>query len=399
MDGVLKSVTVKLKPGREAPVKHGHPWIFSGAIASVEGEGSADAVAIAEVVSGDGEWLARGLWDRDLSLSVRLYTRSREQPLDRAWLDERIRRAVNLRLRLFGTRHDETNAYRLVYSESDGLSGLIVDRYADALCIQVGARSMAPWLDDVIEIVREATGITKIWVQAEPDAATRDKLIVTGPRLEETVRFRENGLEFEVAPSVQQKTGFYLDQRENRRRVAGYCEGRRVLSAFCYTGAFEVYAARAGAAEIIGIDRSAPALQQAQRHHEMNGTRVPSRYIEGDVAASLRKFRDEGRTFDVVILDPPRFVARRTQKEKGLRAYKDINLLALKLLTADGVLATFSCSGLVSMEEFKMMLGWAARDAGREVQILEPLTQPPDHPVLIGFPEGEYLKGLICRVK
>jgi 23S rRNA (cytosine1962-C5)-methyltransferase len=394
----VKAVTVKLKPGREAPVLHGHPWIFSGAIAEVQGE-TCDPMGVAEILAHDGTWLARGLWDGRSGLAVRIYTRVHDQPLNREWLAETLRAAVRRRALLPSLAGAQTDAYRLVFSESDGLSGLIVDRYGEHLCIQIGARVLLPWLDDMCAILKEATGLTKYWLQAEPDAAAREKLELPPSELREAIPFRENGLRFEVSPMAKQKTGFFLDQRENRRRVAAYCAGRRVLSAFCFSGAFEVYAAAAGAAQVIGLDRSEPAVQQARRHHELNGTAANVEYRVEDVGTALRKFRDEGRTFDVVILDPPRFVAGHAQKEKGLRAYKDINLLAMKLLAREGILATFSCSGQVSMDEFKMMIGWAAADAGKNVQIIEQLSQPPDHPILVGVPESEYLKGLICRVE
>lgn len=393
----MKSVTVKLKPGREAPILHGHPWIFSGAIAAVEGE-TENETAMADVVSHDGAWLGRGLWDGRSGLAVRIYTRQQNQVLDRNWLAGVLEAAVQRRARMPSLADGLTDAYRLVYSEADGLSGLIVDRYGDHMCVQIGARILLPWLDDILAILKGVTGLTQYWCQAEPDALTREKWEWAAPDLNKTVAFRENGFVFEVSPDAKQKTGFFLDQRENRKRVAAYCQGRRVLSAFCYTGAFEVYAAAAGAVEVVGVDRSEVAVRQAHRHHELNRTTLEVEYHVGAAGEILRRFRDHGRTFDVVILDPPRFVAGHAQKDKGLRAYKDVNLLALKLLVPDGILATFSCSGQVSMDEFKMMMGWAAADAGRNVQILEQLSQPPDHPVLVGFPESEYLKGLICRV-
>lgn len=394
---IRETVTVRLKPGREQPVRHGHPWIFSGAIDAVQGE-SGDQLAVAEVLDADGNWVGRGIWDGRSGLAVRLYSRDSNQRIDSSLWAERIRGAIRRRAMLPFAASPETTAYRLVFSESDGLSGLIVDRYDDTLCIQIGARAWRGWLTDVVEILRQETGLSKYWVQSEPDASTRDRIEIEGPELTAPVAFKENGFLFEVVPSARQKTGFFLDQRENRRRVASYCAGRRVLSAFCFTGAFEVCAAGAGAAAIVGVDRSETAIQQARRHHELNPSAAAIEYRVEDVGRVLRTFRDEGRNFDVIILDPPRFVAARAQKEKGLRAYKDANLLAMKLLVQDGVLATFSCSGMVSADDFKMLVGWAAADARREVQILEQLGQPPDHPILVGFPESEYLKGLICRV-
>jgi 23S rRNA (cytosine1962-C5)-methyltransferase len=240
-------------------------------------------------------------------------------------------------------------------------------------------------------------------VAPETDAGDREGLteadtasVAGGTAFRTTIR--EHGLLFDVDLQAGQKTGFYLDQRESRRRVASYARGKTVLSCYCYSGAFEVHAAAAGASSIVGIDVSAAALQAARGHFSLNGLQTPVEYVEGDVPAVLRTFRDSRRSFDVIVLDPPRFVSSEAHKDKGMRAYKDINLLALKLLNPGGILATFSCSGLVSPEDLKTVLRWASYDAGRQVQILETLGQPPDHPILLSFPESEYLCGLICRV-
>ena len=392
-------VQVQLKPGREKPVVHGHPWIFAGAVSRVEGQ--AQPGTVVDVVSASGEWLARGLIHPAVALLVRIYTRNREEQLDESFFEARIDAAVSLRERLFKGLNETTNAYRLVYSEADGLSGLIVDRYADVLSVQVGSAALVSRLDGMVRKLKSRTGVERVWVRAEADAVAREGLVLPEPdgAIPEVVRIREQGMFFDVDVGSGQKTGYFLDQRDNRRRVAAYAAGRRVLSAYCYTGSFEVHAAAAGATEIIGVDRSEPAIQRARLHHEINKTGIPVDYRQGDVAATLRRFRDEGRNFDLIILDPPRFVASRVQMEKGLRGYKDVNLLAMKLLSPGGVLATFSCSGLVSMDHFKRMVGWSSVDAGRTVRIIEQLGQPPDHPVLSTFPESEYLKGLICIVE
>ena len=297
----------------------------------------------------------------------------------------------------------KTNAYRLIYSESDGLSGLIVDRYADVLSVQVSAKALMPFLDGILKCVKERTGIERLHVAADEDSVEREKLdssaLPTFPQDAPPVRIRENGFTFDVDLRSGQKTGFFLDQRVNRRRAASYARGRRVLSAYCYTGAFEVHAAAAGATKILGVDRSEGALVRARENLALNRAGVPVEYLKADVPDALRRFRDTGDTFDMIILDPPRFVANRAQVEKGLRAYKDINLLAMKLLTPGGILASFSCSGQVSATDFKTMIGWSSVDAGRNVKIMETLSQPPDHPVLAVFPESEYLKGVICQVE
>ena len=396
-------VTVRLKPGREKPVLRGHPWVFSGAIASVEGTPAVGSFA--EVHAHDGTWLARGLYHPDAMLSVRLYTRDENEPIGVELFRRRLDAALRLREALFPpASRTETNAGRLVFSESDGLSGLTVDRYADVLVARIGAAALVPHIGPLLDYLAEQTGCP-IHVQAEPDAVEREGLDETvvqrlrEPPAQTTVTIREHGRLFEVDLAAGQKTGYFLDQRDNRARVARYALGRRVLSAYCYTGSFEVHAAAAGATAITGLDRSEAALAKARRNHELNGTTVPMEYVRADVPEALRRYRDAGATFDLIILDPPRFVTNQAQKEKGLRAYKDINLLALKLLTPGGILATFSCSGLVRMEDFRMMLGWAAADSGRMVRILERLGQPADHPVLSIFSEGDYLKGLICHAE
>ncbi len=398
----LVSATIHLKKDRDRPVRIGHPWIFSGAVA--RWEDGAGAPGPAEIVSADGEWLARGWAHPDCALAARILTRRREEPLDETLLADRLDRALELRERLFGPvgLPGPTDAYRLVFSEADGLSGLIVDRYADVFAVRVGAAAWRPWLPFVREHLAARTGIARFHFSAEPDAAEREGLDAAAVGAESrgaphTGRIRESGFVYDVDLAGGQKTGFYLDQRENRIQVARYAAGRDVLSAYCYSGSFELHAAAAGAKSIFGLDASAPALDRARRHHAANGLSVPIEYREADVPVALRKFRDEARAFDLIVLDPPRFVNNPGQLEKGLRAYKDINLLALKLLRPGGILATFSCSGWVKAEHLEMVLGWAAADARREVQLLEALSHPPDHPVLMGFPEGAYLHGLVAR--
>ena len=393
-------IRVRLKPGREKPVLRGSSWIFSGAIEEVDGQGGAGTPA--DVFDNAGEWLGQGLWHPAADMTVRMYTRNPKEMLDEAFFRGRIRRAVELRHRLFGNSTDwaGTTAYRMVFSEADGLSGLIADQYADVVVLQVGGKVWEPWLPAVIAELRTATSASCIAVGADADAVKREGLAekLGGETTPETVTIRENGLIFEAGLAGGQKTGFYLDQRDNRRKVAAYARGRDMLSAYCYTGAFEVYAAQAGAQSVRGWDSSAPALVQARRHHELNPSGVPAEYEEADVPKRLRLARDRRESWDLIVLDPPRLVTRRDGLEKGLRAYKDVNLLAIKLLRPCGILATFSCSGLVGMEDFRKMVGWAAHDAGKSVRILETLGQPADHPVPVEMPECEYLKGLVCVV-
>lgn len=400
----MSTATIRLRAGPDVQIRQGHPWVFKGAIASAEGPREMGGVV--EVLGADGSWIGRGLMNPVSDLVVRVFTRNRDEAVDAALLTARLDEAVAMRERLFGpvAEASETNAYRLVFSESDLLSGLVVDRYAEVLSVQVRAGIWGPYLAGAIQHLRARTGLSRVHVGFSSDHAAREgldteALSALSDKVEGTVPVRESGFVYEVNVGEGHKTGFYVDQRVNRRRVAAYAAGRRVLSAYCYTGAFELHAARAGAADILGIDCSQPALDQAQRHHALNGTTAPVRYERADVPQFLRRCRDSRQTFDMIVLDPPKFVVSRAQKDKGLRAYKDINLMAMKLLERGGVLATFSCSGLVEAADFRQAIEWAAQDSGRNVCIVETLGQPPDHPVLTAFPESEYLKGLVCWVR
>ena len=393
-------IRVRLKAGREKPVLRGSAWVFSGAIAEVDGTGSAGAPI--DVFDCAGEWLGRGLWHPDADMAVRMLTQDPQERLDESFFRGRIRRAVGLRYRLFGPPDAwrDTNAYRLVFSEADGLSGLVADQYGEFVALQVGGKVWEPWLPAIVAELKATAGVAGVVVRADDDAVKREGLAenLGGDPAPATVAIRENGFRYEVGLAGGQKTGFYLDQRDNRRKVAAYAKGRAVLSAYCYTGAFEVCAAHAGAAQVLGWDSSEVALAQARRHHELKPSGVSAEYEVADVPQRLRLARDRRESWDMIILDPPRMAARREGLEKALRAYKDINLLAIKLLRPGGMLATFSCSGLVGMADFRKMVGWAAHDSERRVRILETLGQPADHPVPVEAPECEYLKGLVCVV-
>ena len=398
--GSEAKIQLRLKAGREKQILRGSAWVFSGAIEETDGAGPAGEVV--DVFDVEGEWIGRGLWHPEADMAVRMFTQDPKEVLNEAFFRGRVRRAVAMRHRLFGTSSDwaSTTAYRMVFSEADGLSGLIADQYADVVALHVGGKVWEPWLPAVVDELKAATGASCVSVRAEGEAVKREGLSenLGGDVAPDAVTIRENGFIFEAGLAGGQKTGFYLDQRENRRKVAAYARGRDVLSAYCYTGAFEVCAAHAGAKSVMGWDSSEPALAQARRHHELNPSGVPATYEAADVPQRLRLARDSRESWDLIVLDPPRLVTRREGLEKGLRAYKDVNLLAMKLLRPGGILATFSCSGLVDMAEFRKMVGWAAHDSERRVRILETLGQPADHPIPVEAPECEYLKGLVCIV-
>jgi 23S rRNA (cytosine1962-C5)-methyltransferase len=397
-------IIAKLKPGRDKPVALGHPWIFSGAVASWS---STPAIGQAvDVTSSTGDWLGRGLASPNGNLAIRIYTRNETAELNDAFFAEKLSAAITWRERSLYSQEPTTDSFRLCYSESDGISGLIVDRYADTACVHLNTSlltSYVPALQDTLTqrgfktiIQHDEDSFALEGRDRSPSVPPTD---ATADRSENgPYHIRESGFTYQVDLTTGQKTGFYLDQRVNRRRVAAYAKDRRCLSAYCYTGGFETHLVRAGASSITGLDRSAPAIAQAKINQSLNPGDSPVDYHVADVPDMLRKYRDNRTMFDLIVLDPPKFVNNQHQLEKGLRAYKDINRLAMKLLTPGGILATFSCSGWVKREQFITAINWAAEDAGRDVQILESLTQPPDHPILLSFPEGDYLCGCILRV-
>ena len=399
------AVRLTLQPGREKPVLHGHPWIFEGALKTRPACGPQGAAA--EVHDAGGNWLGRGLLCPAGALAVRLLSRRMDEPLDAALFANRTREAWLRRERLWkrepATR-ERSNAWRLIHAEADGLPGIVADLYHDVLSLRVGCSAMQPWLPAVIETLRPLCGAREVVVTADGDAAGREPLDAAtlsalGTTPAATAEIIENNLRFHVDCGTGQKTGFFVDQRDNRARVAAYARGADMLSVYCYTGAFEVAAAAAGARSILAIDRSQPALERAQAHHTLNGLQTPVQFECADAPVALRRLRDRAQSFDLIVLDPPRLVGSEAQREKGMRAYKDINLLGIKLLRPGGILATFSCSGLVSAADLQRALAFAAADAGRNVRILESLSQPADHPVPLAFPEAGYLKGFIAEVE
>jgi 23S rRNA (cytosine1962-C5)-methyltransferase len=392
--------TITLHQGKERPVQQRHPWIFSGAIARVQGYvGQGDVVDVRDAA---GEWLARGTWSSGSQIRARLYTWQPDEPLDAALIRRRLEQALATRAWLgYDTAE---SAGRLVFAESDGLPGLIVDRYADYLVIQLLTQGVAARAELITELLAELARPRGIYERSDPEMREKEGLPPGEGRLwgeepPERVTVRQPGaLRFSVDLRAGQKTGAYLDQAANRLRVAAYCAGQEVLDCFCYTGGFTIAAARAGAGQITAIDSSATALAQLQENMALNDLAPPLELLAGDVFKLLRQYRHEGRQFDLIILDPPKFAHAHGQIERATRGYKDINLIAMQILRPGGVLATFSCSGLISADLFQKVVFGAALDARRDVQIIERLTQAPDHPVLLTFPEGEYLKGLICRV-
>lgn len=391
---------VVLKPGREKSIVHRHPWIYSGAIARTDG--SPEPGDTVEVLSSGGRWLARGTFNARSQITVRLYSWQEDQPLDAALVADRLRRAIALRESL--GLGQIANAYRLVSAESDLLPGLIVDRHGDYLVLQVLSAGAERWKDQSVAFLQEMLNPAGIYERS--DAAVRDKEglplttgVLAGKEPPALLEIQENGRHFLVDVMRGHKTGFYLDQRENRRKITGYCPGKDVLNAFSYTGGFGVYASVYGASKVLHLDSSTEALELARRNVDLNTrvARCEHEFMEANAFAALRAFRAAGRTFDVIILDPPKFAESAGQLPRALNGYKDVNLVAMQILRPGGTLITFSCSGLVSAAVFQQVVWEAALDAGRDAQVVERLSQGPDHPVLLTFPEGEYLKGLVIK--
>ncbi len=390
-----------LRPTRERPVLLHHPWVFSGSIAQLQGKpepGETIAVRGAQ-----GNFLGWGAYSPDSKIAARIWSWDEGETIDADFFRRRLRAALDQRRAL--VPEGETNALRLVHAESDGLPGMVVDRYADLLVAQFLSAGAERWRDVLVELLVELTGIRQVYERSDVEVRGLEGLAEREGPLAGTGQFapmviQENGLEFIVDPAHGQKTGFYIDQRRNRMRLRQACAGRDVLNCFCYTGAFTAYALAGGARSVLSIDTSAEALALARENVRRNGLDGPGvDWLEADVFQALRGFRDQGPTYDLVILDPPKFAPTAAQAERAARGYKDINLLALKLLRPGGLLFTFSCSGGISADLFQKIVSGAALDAEVDTVIVERMTQGIDHPVALNFPEGAYLKGLICYIK
>jgi len=374
--------------------------VFSGALHSLPSE-AADG-DIVRVVDDSGQFVAWGYVNRASQITIRLLSWDEDEAIDDAFLFRRLQRAVAWRRQRYGS--PAAGAARLVYAESDGLPGLIVDRYAGWLVIQFLTLGSERWREPLMRWLVQEFAPEGIFERSDVDVREKEGLPLRagplwGPTPPPEVAIEEGGYRFLVDLAHGQKTGFYLDQRVNRQRVAAYSPGRELLNCFAYTGGFGIYAAGSGAAQVWHVDTSAEALELAQRNTQLNGLPAPAdHFVERDVFQLLREYRDRGQLFDLIVLDPPKFAFAQSQVERACRGYKDINRLAVQLLRPDGILATFSCSGVISQELFQKVIFGAALDARRDVLIVETMSQAPDHPVLLSFPEAAYLKGLICRV-
>ena len=387
-----------LARGREKSLRRRHPWVFSGAIARVEGSPAPGTTV--RVQAHDGEFLAWAAYSPASQIRLRTWSFDEHERVDETFFRRRLESAIGLRRRL--GLLDEHGACRLVFSEADGLPGLIVDRYADALVCQFLSTGADHWSDTLVALLAELLGPLCIFDRSDAAARRKEALparhgLLFGAAPDAPVEFVDHGVRLLVDVAGGQKTGAYLDQAVNRQRVGAHAPGSRVLDAYSYAGGFSLAALAAGAGESTLIDSSAEALALAERQAALNGVADRCHYLQGHVPDELRRLRDEGQRFGLVVLDPPKFVHSARQVQAGSRGYKDVNLLGAQLLEPGGILATFSCSGHVGADLFQKIVAGAVLDAGRDLQIIERLSQAPDHPVATAFPEADYLTGLVLR--
>ncbi|MCX7176565.1 MAG: class I SAM-dependent methyltransferase [Proteobacteria bacterium] len=390
-----------LKPGRERSLQRRHPWLFEGAVERLEGRArSGDTV---EVVAADGGPLGKAAWSPISRIRARMWSFNPSEIIDDAFFKRRVAAALARRAALPGLAGQQ--GLRLIHAESDGLPGVICDRYGDTLVLAFSSAGAEKWRGAITAALQKATGCVRIYERSDADLRTLEGLAtrcgwLQGAATNEPLVFDEHGISMEVDVVAGHKTGFYLDQRDNRLLTRELASGRRVLNCFCYTGGFSLQALAGGATRVLSLDSSGPALETARRNLILNPklNAELAEWREADVFDELRALRAAGEKFDLIVLDPPKFAPSPAHAEKASRAYKDINLNAFKLLTPGGLLMTYSCSGGIGIELFQKIVAGAALDAGVDARIVRRLTASADHPVLLDFPEGEYLKGLVCTV-
>lgn len=390
---------IHLRSGREKSVLARHPWIFASAVDHVEGDpGPGETVT---VFDHNKKAIAIAAYSPVSQIRARIWTLDGKAKIDREFFTKKIEASIARRKAIVETKC--TTAIRLIYGEADGIPGLVVDQYNNTLVLQILSAGAELWKSQIVEILENSLHPNCIYERSDVDIRNLEGLPPTeglrsGLPVKDDFWIVENGIKYKVDIEAGQKTGFYIDQRINRQKVYELANGLDVLNCFCYTGGFTLNALAGGAKSVVSVDSSALALEQLQQNIVLNCFEsVKNEIIEGDVFKLLRLFRDQARSFDLIVLDPPKFAPTISQAEKAARAYKDINLLAIKLLRPGGVLVTFSCSGGISRDLFQKIVAGAALDAGTDLRIIDQLSQSADHPVLLSFPESFYLKGLICR--
>ncbi|MCK9182416.1 MAG: class I SAM-dependent methyltransferase [Fibrobacteraceae bacterium] len=394
---------VVLAPGKEKSALRKHPWLFSGAIQKVMGSPeSGDSV---EVYANNGTFLGIAAYSPESQIRCRFWTFKEKAEINREFFSDVLDKAIESRRSRGFDINDTKSAFRLVNAENDGIPGCIIDKYADIYCAEILATGADKFRNDIFELLAEKTHCRGILERSDSDVRLKEGLpirkeVAYGDVPKTPVEMIENGIKFDVDVWNGHKTGYYLDQRDARFEVGRYGKGKRVLNCFSYTGGFGLFALQNGASSVTEIDVSTDALNIARSLIQKNGFDSGKVILkEADVFTYLRSCRDSRETFDLIVLDPPKFIESKAHLNKGARGYKDINLLALKLLAPNGILATFSCSGLMEMDLFQKIVADAAVDANREVQIIKRFGQPADHPVKTTFPEGQYLKGLLLEAR
>jgi 23S rRNA (cytosine1962-C5)-methyltransferase len=388
-----------LKAHRGETVLRGHPWIFSGALRQPVPD--LPPGELVDIHDDGGAFVARGYYHPQTDIAVRVLTRDEHENIDTAFLAARVRRALSLRDPL--TQSDITDAYRLINAEGDFLPGVIVDRYSNVLVVQISTAGMERLTPQLIDALREVVDPTGILLRNDVSVRQREGLERERPRVAwgevpPLVTIREHGMRFEVDVWSGQKTGFFLDQREKRYALRKYVAGKTVLNAFSYTGSFGVAAVLAGAGTITNVEQSGPVVVQSRRQMELNGVDpAEHEFVVGDAFAHLERWVEERRQFDVVILDPPAFAKSVGARTQAMRAYRRLNVLGLNVLRPGGLLVTCSCSGAITLEEFRIIVSEAGQRADRQVQLVETFEHGLDHPVLLAMPESRYLKVLFCR--
>lgn len=387
---------IALKPGRDKSLRRRHPWIFEGGVARVFGQPEKGGTVA--VFNAEKTLLGWGAFSPKSQIRVRMWSFDPDDRIDAAWMERRLQDAIARRTWAAGT------GCRLVAAESDGLPGVIVDGYDRVLVCQFLSAGAEAWRSTLLESLQRQFPDYVIYERSDVDVRSKEHLpartgLWRGEALPDPISIWEGDWQFQVDVAQGHKTGFYLDQRENRAIARHYAQNRTVLNCFSYTGGFSIAALTGGAAHVLNIDSSAQALAMSEKNHQLNGV-AGDRYQhqEGDVFQVLRQLREHQQTFDLIVLDPPKFVESQSTLQRAARGYKDINRLAFLLLRPGGLLMTFSCSGLMPTDLFQKIVADAALDAQREAQIIRRLGQSADHPILLSFPESSYLKGLVCQV-
>lgn len=391
-----------LMPGKErAAFKYRHPWLFAGSVGRLEGRARpGDTV---EVLADNLRPLGRAAYSPQSQIRARFWTFDPDESIDDAFFKRRIAQAVARRQALPELKGQQ--GLRLIHAESDGLPGIVADQYGDTVVVQLTSAGADKWRKAIVNGLVLATGCARIYERSDSEVRALEGLEPTvgwlhGEPSDEGLAIDENGVKLAVDVVGGHKTGFYLDQRDNRAWLRSVAADKDILNCFCYTGGFSLQALAGGARSVLSIDSSGPALVQARANLVLNPQLPAERaeWLEADVFAALREFRRDGRTFDLIVLDPPKFAPSAAHADRAARAYKDINILGFKLLRPGGLLMTYSCSGGIGLELFQKIVAGAAHDAGREARIVRRLSGTADHPVALNFPEGEYLKGLLVQV-